>query len=850
MFVDPTYPGNRRQPLQVGHWNSVSYTVVISQIPTLDTNSRITEARRSFLSVKHFQYGNCKTITTDSVGQVEANIQHLCKIAVTAFNDLTEQEDEELLLLEGKGKQQFMKELEEVKSDLPRQLYLLAGQSMFFHTWWGSGKPAPTLFVVLPEDVNTWKETDPSTHTLRLHFLCDFLPLRADETPLEHAFMHLTSHEGYQITQPEEFLERLGDYILRLLTMLKYGVERLQHRLPPLHEVQAPWEDTESLGPYHDRELLQSRIDIAISHLSKLSSLARFYDIKLQPDGTHNVKKYLDCKDENATGNLCHNKLQRWMCRYHLDQVVGHGVLQQLGDFVLSRNGLLDIHQGTIRLTLASNDHINTFLDLLKAARNSFEVSIQIDWSIPRRNLVDLLTGMFNAGSQLLTIDGISPDCAAGEFGDVDVFTLQGFGLSRTIRVLNYPGGSNQTVVLGDYESYIQICAREIAESIKDTEWIEARQKIRNEMAHHWDKGLDSKRLREVLTGLGMVGTSTFRYYDIAGNYDGHFDMDKSAFTKARVLDPKYPAPLVSRDLVELTVDFPNLILEPIFDICHSLKILNLSLQEEHMVFSELDRILCTEHQMLIDLRITFLERNTDDQGRVLAQVCMQSDGDLVFSHFDCDYISSPTSATTCMLLDTASIQHPSVLKSFTLNTSTLSFASITCVAKVLERSELEYLVIDCHPIDTNCQNGVCKILDAASLSPIKSLTLMGTALDSWLSVWRMTCDLHATGGLAFFAAPFGPSLQRLEIIGEAATVQVLSHASAMFLHYGLYHSSVVDLKLENVQMVEINDWFLVAGAIEWTDLDNFSLSRKSTCNPKSETELWQFLENAGMLVT
>ncbi|KFH72233.1 hypothetical protein MVEG_02524 [Podila verticillata NRRL 6337] len=79
-----------------------------------------------------------------------------------------------------------------------------------------------SLLLVLPSYLDAWDNSDSSTHQFRLHFLCDNMMRNNAQGNLPQ-HVYLSNHPGYGLKRPEEFFQKYGDYILRVLLMVKHG---------------------------------------------------------------------------------------------------------------------------------------------------------------------------------------------------------------------------------------------------------------------------------------------------------------------------------------------------------------------------------------------------------------------------------------------------------------------------------------------------------------------------------------------------------------------------------------------------------------------------------------------------
>lgn len=123
--------------------------------------------------------------------------------------------------------------------------------------------------------------------------------------------------------------------------------------------------------------------------------------------------------------------------------------------FVQSRDGTIDLHNRTIKITLTSTSEANLLASYNKSKVRYFEVFLHIAWSVTGRELRRVCEKLVSAGFFLLRVYGVS-SCVASQ-GPI--------GLIRN---------TTSIVILFDYprpaESYVfitmdgQLTAREYAE--------------------------------------------------------------------------------------------------------------------------------------------------------------------------------------------------------------------------------------------------------------------------------------------------------------------------------------------------------------------------------------------------
>ncbi|KFH63832.1 hypothetical protein MVEG_10525 [Podila verticillata NRRL 6337] len=127
------------------------------------------------------------------------------------------------------------------------------------------------LFIVLPTDIDSWDDSDPSTHRFRINFLNDYRKkLGAQKTLPQH--VHLSKHPGYSLKRPEEFFKSMAITFLRVLQMIKHGYSDQNHDIPALDTLRILWNyDTTVIGSRLTMDTIKALIDRVISYFRELS---------------------------------------------------------------------------------------------------------------------------------------------------------------------------------------------------------------------------------------------------------------------------------------------------------------------------------------------------------------------------------------------------------------------------------------------------------------------------------------------------------------------------------------------------------------------------------------------------
>ncbi|KAI8359034.1 hypothetical protein B0O80DRAFT_424023 [Mortierella sp. GBAus27b] len=149
------------------------------------------------------------------------------------------------------AKQEEMKQLQDKTLDqlalLQNRVRALMTQTYELHEY-----PIPRLFVVLPQDTLVWNPEDLFSNKFRLYFIPHHL--------------HLAEHEGYEITQPKEFFQQYGSYVLTILKMLKLGISVVGIAIPTLSRLHR------TIVQHKDTGNIQAGWNQAIGCLEKITA--------------------------------------------------------------------------------------------------------------------------------------------------------------------------------------------------------------------------------------------------------------------------------------------------------------------------------------------------------------------------------------------------------------------------------------------------------------------------------------------------------------------------------------------------------------------------------------------------
>lgn len=735
---------------------------------------------------------------------------------------------------------------------------------------------APRFFIALPSDTDSWDDTDISTHKFRLYFICDCgwrwgMP---DPLPMH---MHLSNHPGYNINKPHVFFQKYGDYVLRILRMVRNGYQHVGANVPPLHTFEILWDcDPAITGSQISETAIEPLVDKAIAYLEQLSLATWFPRLELSQPESIEVEVYLDVQDgDNTQGNLHRYKTKSdsicWMCHDHASQLLNPRYLELLKQYVTGHQGDVDMQKATIRVELESASESDQFCSLLERVMHTFKISIKVNWEATR---IQVITLCWRLGSTMvLEIDGITLDIHPQDHIQYmeDLILDQIFPHTelKSVTLLNYPRPQEKFIytvnvalrlkLTPSYEHNWDGLSRELVQLVPSAEisMVTCR-KLKIELAKHGFPEVHSIVLLHrgdyILLDLeqGALTDRRLRTVNGIGMFEGSFrGMTMENFKSDKQL--KYPwsmGGVIIWAPAKASAVFGEEDLGRAVRINKNLQELSISVPGGDL-FYWIDKyaivVGCNSSSRSVTL--TMFERTRNGQGKVCVQMtisgkdCNLAEADdtlkveaievhltsrfqadahisaprVDFLQWAFDHCLSPRSDYAALLLDTATRQHPSVLTLLNFDISRLSRIGIASLQNVLSRSNLEHIHIMCTKFKPMLSESVTLVLGSVQWQTLKSMALSGDNIDGWIQLWTM---------------PIAPRLLNLYLCATESAKLQLSHLSALFLHGLIYTCPLVKLHIENIQFQDEHDWSLIIEAIDYSLLEVFTLSGKSFCRP------------------
>ncbi|KAG0345351.1 hypothetical protein BG005_001330, partial [Podila minutissima] len=635
--------------------------------------------------------------------------------------------------------------------------------------------------------------------------------------------VHLSNHPGYELKHPLAFFLVYGDYVLRILRMVKRG-----------NVFDILW------GMNCDGHLSSDNIDLlvrkAIAHLSQLQELSsNKWSTNFWPSRCHAawIKIYLDVQEyEKVEGNL-HRYISGdqkvyWVCPAHNPQNIGKESLRQLENFVRDHGGNIDMQQATLRVELGSAADADQFRALLTNTKRTFDISVQLKWKATRSDVKGLCLDIAKTNAVILEIDGIACDVHPQDHVQYTTNIIADRVTRVTdlklVRLLNYPRPLEQCLYFGKFEVQLRLSP---TQSVRD--WVKLKidlEKFGEAVSETRDLSkckVAAKTIRSALAHQKLPDITNITIYN--GDWDGVFDLHGGVFVEVHSSGTCCPAvSAFAGSLQRLTQDIYNekeeLELYRLVEKNIGLEALRISTAGRN-VLHQVERISQLWPNSRSPLNLTLLERMQDTRARVVAQVVI---GGEIFEclHWDCDHIFSPLSDYEVAFVDLATQQHPSVLTLLTLDVSRLSRIGFACIEKVLRRSSLEHLHVICGFVPSQLSRSVSQILGSIRWTTLKSLALTGDNIEKWLQLWPSAVSQR---------------LLRLEVQGTELAQQELSHSTVLFIHRLIFMSPLVEIFIEEVLLQDKRDWALIVEGMDPSLSKTFGLYTSSYTQFMSSVE-------------
>ncbi|KAI9242261.1 MAG: hypothetical protein BYD32DRAFT_254622 [Podila humilis] len=300
--------------------------------------------------------------------------------------------------------------------------------------------PIPRLFVILPVRESCEAKRSPLsssspdllpqfTDTFRLFFLCEcgkHSNPDSDEGDehIDHT-AHLTSHSGYEIDDPDAFIERYALYLLGMLQILKTYIEaKVILALSVGHQVQGGL-FTNSV--FSTTEITIQAIDFSIQFLEITLGFAKIGE-KVGVSSLSNNDNYLTdlralagadisyletllkSKDEDEVmGNLhrfsTNGSPETWVCINHYRSSNRKVAMEKLLQIVELNRGQYDLELQKVTIELPSAMSSRDFFKQLELAPVVRKLNVQFNWHFRPMDLKQMIQTIKQSNIRCLSVN-------------------------------------------------------------------------------------------------------------------------------------------------------------------------------------------------------------------------------------------------------------------------------------------------------------------------------------------------------------------------------------------------------------------------------------------------------------
>ncbi|KAF9332223.1 hypothetical protein BG006_004911 [Podila minutissima] len=831
-------------PLRVEHNPDETYTVV-----NILPSQTVTALERLFDICEHLyeRLENAPNMARATFQQIAANTRYQHELLQRDITRLDA--DKVKIQVGGWSREKIERRFNKLEQKVPDWNHQNICFNMFHGVQTKWDYATSKLFIVLPADGDSWDDRKPSTHNFRLHFLCDN---RKDDLSLRSMtqHVHLANHHGYNLLRPQDFFEEYGDYVLRVLRMVKKGYAIPSYEIPPMDTNKILWK-CDVIGNNVTKVNIAYLVDKSISYLEEYSPPARTMEPGLTRNQSAGIKDFLDVQPgENTEGSLHRHidseKRVTWKCKVHQLQYFNPKPLTALTTFVQDHEGDIDMQQTTVRAVLRSSEVADQFRTLLKSTQQIFNLNLKLDLKASRVFLRDFCLDVARSKAVALDIDGVTLEThpqgyvqyAHNLFADKVVPDCE----LQIITLTNYPRPQEQCLHLGRFSlqtpTSLSRPARSWVDLITDLEKVHSLVSLAD-VASDCDRAVIA--LQTALENHGYPRTTLVTIHE--SGWSTVFCPQEGGLVEVYSQDAACPKGVYTSGYIrKMTVDLRDLEFDKNFfhlvQTNTSLQELNVSYHGHNVLFY-IESIVRMWHESSSPFRLTLIDRLEDTRGRVVAHMNIRGCGsdrsggstlevdctdgtssstqgdqpeaptEVQFPKWECDQISAKPSDFAASILDAATEQHPEVLNSLTLDTSELSPKGLGSVTNLLGRSDLDHLNIVCNPFDAGALDSIAQVLDSVQCDALKSLVFSGSNIDGWVQLWPPTGS---------------PKLIQLGIHGPGSTKQELSHPSVLAIHQMVHASPLIDLAFTNVELQDPRDWALITGALHPESLKTFDM--------------------------
>ncbi|KAK3829188.1 MAG: hypothetical protein J3Q66DRAFT_324578 [Benniella sp.] len=287
--------------------------------------------------------------------------------------------------------------------------------------------PIPRLFVVLPKPRRRRDAVlRPFRKQFRLFFLCECSSHTEDGWSTHPHGIHLAKHEGYDLDNVDEFFEKYGSHVLKVMKMLKIGLSVAGVAVPGLSHLELV-EGIEStakaleMASRNCRPLIddvtasirtQLKGDNELMEKASVSGQMRFNSLKaLEGSDLRQLESYLRNHDSGRVlGNLnrivTHDGDVRWVCNDHYHKDYSKDSVLRFKDIVKASGGMFLEQDGWVTVDIKRRAQAKEFYEAMVKTPGVRTLLIALRWEVTQADLEALEAAVTKTGVTRLFLFG------------------------------------------------------------------------------------------------------------------------------------------------------------------------------------------------------------------------------------------------------------------------------------------------------------------------------------------------------------------------------------------------------------------------------------------------------------
>lgn len=703
-----------------------------------------------------------------------------------------------------------------------------------------------------------------------------------NDSNIEYRISHLHQHPGYAIREWDYFLQRFGFVALSIMQEIQGCIETELEEAKVTDKNDNGNASSQKLSelaagsPYSAGEL-RILLDMAVKSLKQL--VAPHMVLENNADVLRRLSSFLidDGGNTYQVAGLYPSSRESgmiWTCSHHFHLTYTDSALETLRQHVSSLAGDYNMEQGTATIKAHSMEDVRTFYNLTQGIKNVLDLTVTLLWHATETEMREILEGSDAAGIFILRLDG-------NVFRNHPIYTTE----RSSVYIRNIVASHDHTLDSVTFANIQDSDSVEYVTFILDRRIVSTGLPTR--MSMEWNKfkqgavgfhravGFESEysgnnsdnvegsidKSRDISSSdtLGVIHELAAAHHYIKSltyltetQQVATFEMQEGTFHG--LVEARFPVAFNEQFLYAGTLRRFVMEIDADSDYIASLgkilasnpDILDVAMQTEQRLLSQIVSCCSCLQGRVHPIQLTFFDKCVGKQERVVAKLVLSSkiqdmtrnsSDDLDFRKFspsdmnikflkcDVDHVSEGMTDNEAIILDMITEQVPDALAHFVLDTGRLTSTGIESLQRVLSRSPIRFLRIECNAFDQDLREHLVHALAYIQRPFLVSLVLCGEAVDAWLQLGAESTT-PATSALDPLKDPSEPLLQlaQFEVINTRTDRQVLSEIAVELILYIALSSPLIEIRLVNTDLQASQQKDMIIAGMDMEDVKSLGL--------------------------